>query len=124
MSADEETTVDMAVAEVASAEMDANRSPADETSVANQIASETEGLDAPIAEASALMRRGLLESSAFNKTLIVACALAWGFSFFVMKDVTELFPVFWLLLVRLASRVRLWRSFSARRSSRISTSPW
>ena len=111
MSVDEETTVDMAVAEVASAEMDANGSSVGETPAANPTASETEGLDAPVAEASALTQRrllessvstqrGLLESSAFNKALIVACALAWGFSFFVMKDVTELFPVFWLLLVR------------------------
>lgn len=36
----------------------------------------------------------------FCKLLILACALAWGFSFLVMKDVTALFPVFWLLLVR------------------------
>ena len=111
MSVDEEITVDMAVAEVASAEMDANGSSVGETPAANPTASETEGLDAPVAEASALTQRrllessastqrGLLESSAFNKALIVACALAWGFSFFVMKDVTELFPVFWLLLVR------------------------
>ncbi len=42
----------------------------------------------------------LLDAEWFNKLLIVACALAWGFSFFVMKDVTALFPVFWLLLVR------------------------
>lgn len=44
--------------------------------------------------------RGLLGTEWFNKLLIVACALAWGFSFFVMKDVTASFPVFWLLLVR------------------------
>ena len=88
MSVDEETAVDMAVAEVASAEMDANGSSVDEIPMANPIASGTEGLDAPVAEASASRRRGLLESSAFNKALIVACALAWGFSFF------------WLLLVR------------------------
>lgn len=111
MSVDEETTVDMAVAEVASAEMDANGSSVDETPMANSIASEMEALDVPVSEASASTqhgllessasrRQGLLESSAFNKALIVACALAWGFSFFVMKDVTELFPVFWLLLVR------------------------
>ena len=42
----------------------------------------------------------LLDAEWFNKLLIVCCALAWGFSFFVMKDVTALFPVFWLLLVR------------------------
>ena len=41
MSVDEGTTVDMAVAEVASAEMDTNGSSADETSMANPIASET-----------------------------------------------------------------------------------
>ena len=100
MSVDEETTVDMAVAEVASAEMDANGSSVDETPTANPIASEMTDLDVPTAGTHASRRQGLLESSAFNKALIVACALAWGFSFFVMKDVTELFPVFWLLLVR------------------------
>ena len=35
-----------------------------------------------------------------NKLLIVACALAWGSSFIVMKDVTAEFPVLWLLFVR------------------------
>ena len=42
----------------------------------------------------------LLDADWFNKLLIVACALAWGFSFFLMKDVTAEFPVFWLLLIR------------------------
>ena len=42
----------------------------------------------------------LVDAPWFNKLLIVACALAWGFSFFVMKDVTAQFPVLWLLLVR------------------------
>ena len=42
----------------------------------------------------------LLDADWFNKLLIVACALAWGFSFFLMKDVTAEFPVFWLLFVR------------------------
>lgn len=44
----------------------------------------------------------LTERPWFCKLLILACALAWGFSFLVMKDVTALFPVFWLLLVRFA----------------------
>ena len=44
--------------------------------------------------------RGLLDAPWLNKLLIVACALAWGFSFFLMKDVTARFPVFWLLFVR------------------------
>lgn len=42
----------------------------------------------------------LVERPWFCKLLILACALAWGFSFLIMKDVTALFPVFWLLLVR------------------------
>ena len=45
--------------------------------------------------ATSLVRtRGLLGTEWFNKLLIVACALAWGLSFFVMKDVTASFPVF------------------------------
>ena len=52
------------------------------------------------AATSPVWTRGLLGTEWFNKLLIVACALAWGFSFFVMKDVTASFPVFWLLLVR------------------------
>ncbi len=44
--------------------------------------------------------RRLLDADWFNKLLIVSCALAWGFSFFLMKDVTAEFPVFWLLFVR------------------------
>ena len=44
--------------------------------------------------------RALLDAEWLNKLLILACALTWGFSFFVMKDVTAEFPVFWLLLVR------------------------
>ena len=44
--------------------------------------------------------RRLLDADWFNKLLIGACALAWGFSFFLMKDVTAEFPVFWLLFVR------------------------
>ena len=44
--------------------------------------------------------RRLLDADWFNKLLIVSCALAWGFSFFLMKDVTAEFPVFWLLVVR------------------------
>lgn len=44
----------------------------------------------------------LVERPWFCKLLILACALAWGFSFLIMKDVTALFPVFWLLLVRFA----------------------
>ena len=58
------------------------------------------GHSAADASASRPGMRGLLASPGFNKLLIVACALAWGFSFFVMKDVTAQFPVFWLLLVR------------------------
>ena len=46
------------------------------------------------------MRAEVLDAPWFNKLLIVACALAWGFSFFVMKDVTAVFPVFFLLLIR------------------------
>lgn len=42
----------------------------------------------------------LLVAEWFNKLLIVACALASGFSFFVMKDVVAQFSVFWLLLIR------------------------
>lgn len=42
----------------------------------------------------------LVERPWFCKLLILACALAWGFSFLLMKDVTAQFPVFWLLLVR------------------------
>ena len=44
--------------------------------------------------------RPVLDADWFNKLLIVACAIAWGFSFFLMKDVTAEFPVFWLLLIR------------------------
>ena len=60
------------------------------------------------AETAAPGRR-VLDADWFNKLLIVACALAWGFSFFVMKDVTAEFPVFWLLLIRfgLASLIML-----------------
>ena len=50
MSVDEETMVDMAVAKVASADMDASGSPVDETPAANPIASGAEGLDAPAPE--------------------------------------------------------------------------
>lgn len=42
----------------------------------------------------------LLDSEPFCKLLIVACALTWGFSFFIMKDAVAEFPVFWLLSVR------------------------
>ena len=45
-------------------------------------------------------RPRLADAEWFNKLLIVACALAWGLSFFVMKDATSQFPVFWLLFVR------------------------
>ena len=48
----------------------------------------------------ALASRPVLDADWFNKLLIVVCALAWGFSFFLMKDVTAEFPVFWLLLIR------------------------
>ena len=66
--------------------------------------------------------RGLLDADWFNKLLIVACALAWGFSFFVMKDVTAEFPVFWLLLIRfgLSSLIMLavfWRRIRANLSA-------
>ena len=69
-------------------------------SVDEEIPADVAVTEAAACDAFASKRQSLLESSAFNKALIVACALAWGFSFFVMKDVTELFPVFWLLLVR------------------------
>ena len=52
------------------------------------------------AATSPVRTRGLLGTEWFNKLLIVACALAWGLSFFVMKDVTASLPVFWLLFVR------------------------
>jgi drug/metabolite transporter (DMT)-like permease len=50
-----------------------------------------------------------LDSSGFCKILIIVSALTWGFSFFVMKDATAEFPVFFLLAVRfgLASLVML-----------------
>lgn len=62
--------------------------------------------------------RRLLDADWFNKLLIVSCALAWGFSFFLMKDVTAEFPVFWLLFVRfgIASLLMLavfWRRIRA-----------
>ena len=60
----------------------------------------------------------MLDAPWFNKLVITACALSWGFSFFVMKDVVAEFPVFWLLLIRfgLASLLMLavfWRRVRA-----------
>lgn len=51
----------------------------------------------------------LADAPWLNKLLIVACALAWGSSFIVMKDVTAEFPVLWLLFIRfgLASLIML-----------------
>lgn len=34
------------------------------------------------------------------KLMLVACALIWGSSMFMMKDATESLPVFWLLMLR------------------------
>lgn len=54
------------------------------------------------AAATVATQQRLVERPWFCKLLILASALAWGFSFLVMKDITALFPVFWLLLVRFA----------------------
>lgn len=42
----------------------------------------------------------VLDAGWFNKLVIVACALSWGSSFVVMKDVTAQFSTFWLLFIR------------------------
>ena len=57
-------------------------------------------------------------SELLDKLLLLFAATMWGVSFFVLKDVTELFPVFFVLAVRFCGAALLllvlfWRSFAA-----------
>lgn len=60
----------------------------------------------------------LARSAGFCKVLLVCCALIWGSSFFLMKDVMDLVPPFWLLAIRFTMAVALmlvvfWKQFSS-----------
>lgn len=44
--------------------------------------------------------RAWIQTPRANKIFLTVCALTWGFSFFVMKDATEVLPVYWLLALR------------------------
>lgn len=61
------------------------------------------GTDAPVApedRAPGALRGAGARSPIFWKSMLVAMALMWGFSFFVMKDVLESVPTFLLLSCR------------------------
>ena len=72
----------------------------DPRDVRERGAAEKGAVAEPAAEKGGARASRLVDADWFNKLMIAACALAWGFSFFVMKDATAQFPVFWLLLVR------------------------
>ncbi len=79
-------------------------------------------IDEAASERESGLRR-LLNSPTANKLALLSAALIWGFSFFVMKDVTDAIPVFWLLCLRFAIAAVVtfavfWRHFFAHLDAR------
>lgn len=65
----------------------------------------------------------LAGSAGFCKVLLVCCALIWGSSFFLMKDVMDLVAPFWLLTIRFTMAAVLmlavfWKPFVRHRDRR------
>lgn len=79
------------------------------------------GKDAPVApedRPGGALRGAGARSPLFWKLMLVAMALMWGFSFFVMKDVLELVPTFTLLSCRFLVAALVLLALFARRIRR------